>query len=187
MHQLVAHGVIVQHNYDDKRVGIHINDVKPFNRHLAPGRKCQCRIIRQLGCQAGYITDGIVQLAEPLLQTGIQFLCLFQRKLLLLHQLVDIHSVSQRCGHAPCRGMRLLQITHVDELCKLIADRGGRTAQPGFLRQSFASYRFSRYDIFINNCCQYFLFSFADFHLHSLAASAGTCRHCLLALISFEC
>lgn len=49
---------------------------------------------------------------------------LFGGEVLVLHELVDVHPVAERGGHAARRRVRLLEIAHGDQLRQLVADRG---------------------------------------------------------------
>ena len=162
MHQLALDCAAREHQDDDEGVRVHIDEVEALDGSRRAACQRERGVVGHLGGEPAHVGDRGVQLPELLLQAAVHVLRLLEGELLLLHQLVDIHTVTHRGGHAAGGGVRLLQIAHRDQLRKLVADRGGGAVQRAALSDGFAADRLGGADIFVHDRGQNLLFSLAQ-------------------------
>ena len=128
VHELVFHRVVAQQQHDDEAVRVEINEVEAADGHAGARRERHGGVVRQLRGEAARVRHEFAALvaARQALRDGLR---LFGGEVLVLHELVDVHPVAERRGHAARRRVRLLEIAHGDQLRKLVADRGRGTAE----------------------------------------------------------
>ena len=177
VHELVFHRVVAQQQHDDEAVGVEINEVEAPDRDAGTRRERHGGVIRQLRGQTARVRHELAALVAPRQALG-DGLRLLGGEVLVLHELVDVHPVAERGGHAAGRCVRLLEIAHRDQLRKLVADRGRGTAEIGARGDGLRADRLRRADVFLNDRGKYFLFAAADIHRplrwHSEFLSVGT-------------
>jgi len=128
VHELVFHRVVAQEQHDDEAVRVEINEVEAADRYAGARRERHGGVVRQLRGETARVRHELAALvaARQALRDGLR---LFGGEVLVLHELVDVHPVAERGGHAARRRVRLLEIAHGDQLRQLVADRGRGTAE----------------------------------------------------------
>ena len=177
VHELVFHRIVAQKQDDDEAVRVEINEVEAADRHAGARRERHGGVIGQLRGEAARVRHELAALmpARQALRDGLRLL---RGEVLVLHELVDVHPVAERCGHAARRCVRLLEIAHGDQLRQLVADRGRGTAEIRARGDGLRADRLCRADVFLDDRGKYFLFAAADVHdllrWHSELPTVGT-------------
>ena len=166
MHQLAFHPTVRQHHHGDEAVVSHGDKLKSLHRHGALViRHGIGRIPHQTGGHLPCPRHHLVDLLHLAAQRGADLLRLLAGNGSALHQLVDVQPVALGRGHAPRRGVGLLQIAHLHQIRQLVAHGGGADLVGHPLHNGLGADRLGRPDVLLRDDLQYLLFSIRQFHI----------------------
>ena len=78
MDEFVLHCVVAQQHNDDECIGVHIYKIETLYCNSSACCQCDRRIIRELRSELAYVTDGVIELMHPVVQTGVYLLRLLK-------------------------------------------------------------------------------------------------------------
>ena len=163
---LILDHFVVGHDHENEASCAGLQNVKALHRRgIGGGSHGNGGQIGHFGDHLAHLRDDLVNLLQLQLHSLIEALGFIHRQAVVLHQLIHIQTVAGRGGDAACRGVGLLQQTHLGQIRHLVADGSGGASHAGHGGQHLGANRLSGLDIIVHDGAEDLLFSFRQLHL----------------------
>ena len=185
-HGLGANAACRGNQHQDEGLGIHIHRVKSLDGCAGcAGLDGECRIVGQVGCNLGGRQKDVIQLGHLDLEKLVDLVDLPRRHSIMLDEGIYVKSVAALAGHAPCRGVRLLEVTHGLQLCHLVADGCGGAGDLPTFHEIFGANGLTVCDMRVDDRLQNLFFAITQILVSGVHVLTSLVVE--LALFAFKC